>query len=283
MSKDSEIHRDPDGPEDFGQHASIGDTPPDDDPHPDFAEDRDPDYDPTEHMTKEELDELARDAELAEREYEGALVQEALRNISKDAAKNYLSRYGDAVDARIHACLEQAKQLVSGDHFGPALALAATALEVTIRFLLLRPLVQGAFLSDRWAAILAARIATGRTAEDREMLPAILREWGVDVTRVKSPDGMQVWPFIVGRLWGFRDKFVHRFDPVTREIALQAIDSAHVFRAEVVGTVAKRLGFTLDVTKRWSAISRPNGKLDEVETGDPFAERVKPKRKEPGA
>ncbi len=143
------------------------------------GDDDDSSYDPTANMTQAELDDLAEEAQLSQEAYEADLVREALSSISKDAAKAYLSKYGDAVDARITARLEEAKQLLQANHPGPALALAVTVLEITIRFLLLRPLVQGAFLSDRWAAILAARVATGRTAEDRDMLPGILREWGV--------------------------------------------------------------------------------------------------------
>ena len=270
-------------PDDFTEPDDITEYGLDADPYEDsidayYEYEDDPNYDPTEHMTKEELDELAREAEVTQQEYEAALVQEAIRGISKDAARSYLSRYGDAVDARIEACLQEAKQLAAANHPGPALALAATALEITIRFLLLRPLVQGAFLSDRWAALLATRIATGRTAEDREMLPVILREWGINVTKVKSSSGIQVWPFIVARLWGLRDKFVHRFDPVAPEIALQAIECAQAFRTEVVGAVAKRLRFTLNATQRWSAITRANGTIEKFETADPFDESLKPKK-----
>jgi hypothetical protein len=47
-------------------------------------------------------------------------------------------------------------------------------------------LVQGAFLSDEWAGILTDRILTGRTAEDRKLVPVLLRQWGLDVTKVRS-------------------------------------------------------------------------------------------------
>jgi hypothetical protein len=110
------------------------------------------------------------------------------------------------------------------------------------------------------------------------MLPVILREWGIDLTKVKGSSGIQVWPFIVARLWGLRDKFVHRFDPVAPEIALQAIECAQAFRTEVVGAVAKRLGFTLNATQRWSAITSAKGTIEKFETADPFDESVKPKK-----
>ncbi len=259
---------------------------PDDDadPEPDVDQDdidadgaEDSDYDPTEHMSAEELAELAREAQLNQEEYEAGLVRDAIRSISTGAAKAYLTSNGDAIDARINALLAEAKQLAEG-HPGPSLVLAATALEITIRFLLLRPLVQGAFLSDRWAAILAARVATGRTAEDRKMLPAVLREWGVDLMKVKSSGGVPVWPFIVGRLWDLRDRFVHQADPVASDMAVQAIACAETFRKDVVGPVAKRLGFTLDVTKRWAATQK--GKVvEESAVLNPFSEPAKEKKK----
>ncbi|MCZ6551144.1 MAG: hypothetical protein ACE10F_09890 [Candidatus Methylomirabilales bacterium] len=238
----------------------------------------DSDYDPAEHMSQEELDDLAREAQEAERDYEADLIRQALRTISKDAAKGYLTKYGDAVDTRIQTCLGQAKRLMATNHPGPALTLAASALEIMIRFLLLRPLVQGAFLSDKWAAILAARVTGGRTAEDREMLPAILREWGLDLNKVRTASGVFVWPFIVDRLWSLRNGFVHRFDPVATDAAAQAVECAEMFRATVVGTVAKRLGFTLDETQRWSAIKKPNGTVDVFEVADLFVDIAKPKK-----
>jgi len=259
------VSRTPDPePSDPDEEDSLG-------PDPD-----DYDYDPSEHMTPAELEDLAREAQESQEEYEANLVEDALRQISKDGARAYLSRYGDAVDARVTACLAEAEQLTATHHPGSALALVATALEIMIRFLLLRPLVQGAFLSDRWAGILATRIATGRTAEDRELLPAILRQWGLDVTKIKSPGGIHVWPLIVGQLWSIRDGFVHRFDPVSPDLAVQTVECARAFRDQVVGHVAKRLGFTLAETGKWSAIKKGDKVIEGVAPGDPFAPQLPP-------
>lgn len=229
---------------------------------------------PPMELTDEEWAELAAQADLDQNEYERTLVRDALKNISTEAAKGYLAKYGDAVDARVTACLTEADRLLSNNHHGPALVLAATAIELMIRFLLLRPLVQGAFLSDRWAAILATRVATGRTAQDREMMPAILREWGVEVTEIRAPSGTSVWEFLMVHLWPSRDNFVHRFDPVENKVATRAVECAKVFRLTVVSAVAKRLGFTLDKTGRWSVIERGKSR-EEVETGDPFTDGPK--------
>ena len=112
-------------------------------------------------------------------------IEDSIRNISRDNARAYLGIYGDAIDARVTRCMEQAESVRRLGYDAPAVVAAATALELMIRFMLLRPLVQGAFLSDEWAAVLAGRIATGRTAEDRELLPAILRQWSIDLSAIR--------------------------------------------------------------------------------------------------
>ena len=114
------------------------------------------------------------------------LFQEGLKTQAKEAVRSYLGRYGDAVDQRVLARLAETKVLLTHGHFGPSLCAAAIAVELMIRFMLVRPLVQGAFLSDEWAGILTGRIVTGRTAGDRELVPALLRQWGLDVTNVRS-------------------------------------------------------------------------------------------------
>ena len=83
-----------------------------------------------------------------------------------------------------------------------------------------QPLVQGAFLSDEWAEILTARIATGRPSDDQKLVPAVLRQWGVDVTMIKGPtSGISVWSFTVTKLFPARHNYVHRYDPVPPETA----------------------------------------------------------------
>jgi hypothetical protein len=82
------------------------------------------------------------------------IFQEGLKSQAKEAVKSYLGRYGDAVDQRVLACITEAKVLLKHGHFGPSLCAAAIAVELMIRFMLVRPLVQGAFLSDEWAGIL---------------------------------------------------------------------------------------------------------------------------------
>ena len=209
------------------------------------------------------------------------LFREDLKDQAKNAVKSYLGRYGDAVDRRILASLSESRTLLKAQHFGPALCTAAIAIELMIRFMLVRPLIQGAFLSDEWADILTTRIATGQTARDRELVPAVLRQWGLDVAKVRGAvSTVAVWEFTVNRLFPARHNSVHRYDPVPEDVAAVGVDCAETFRYEIVGSVARQIGFTLEATGKWSNIFHPEkiqfGMVvqpewtEEFEPADPF-------------
>jgi len=190
---------------------------------------------------------------------ETEFIEQSLRNLSIDSARGYLGKHGDAVDARVKACLREAHELTALKRYAPALVSAATAVELMIRFMLVRPLVQGAFLSDEWAAILAGRVTNGRTAEDRELLPAILRQWGVDLGTVKLDDGTTLWETVVSKVWPKRNKIVHAGATATEAETIASIKAAESLMANVVRVVAASLGFTLDKTGRWSEIRGTKG------------------------
>lgn len=204
---------------------------------------------------------------------EEEFIEESLKGISHENAKMYLGTYGDAVDVRVQGCLKEAEELLASGHAGPALCSAATAIELMIRYLLLRPLVQGAFLSDEWAALLAHRIVSGRSADDRRFLPAVLRQWGIDITTFRTASGVAVWEYVLNQLWPTRNRFIHRADRPAREVAATAIDCAQYFRRDIVGSLASKFGFTLEVTGKWCEIrwetptSRGSSAYDP---GDPF-------------
>jgi hypothetical protein len=209
------------------------------------------------------------------------MFQEGLKDHSKEAVKSYLGKYGDAVDLRVASSVEEAKQLLESGNLGAAVVLAATAVEVMIRFLLLQPLVQGAFLSNEWAGILTERVVSSRSrsVEDRKLIPAVLRQWGLDVTMVKMRSSKQLWEFVVKQLFPIRNKFVHQYDALSTEFAKDAIECAEVFRSEIVGAVARVLGFTLDVTGKWceirhheqrTALSVTSAWVENFESANPF-------------
>jgi hypothetical protein len=194
------------------------------------------------------------------REEEGmqAFLDEELQRIAEDPVIVYLAVHGDAIEARVKRCLDQAHDLRESGYHGAALTRAASGIEVTIRFFLARPLVQGAFLSEDWADLLSQKMFSDRTAEDRKMLPAILRNWKIDITRVKLQDGSQAWEQIVTRVWPRRNDYVHKADDASAEDSLLAIECLTALLSQVVDPIAIRFGFTREQTGCWSVVSAKN-------------------------
>ena len=182
---------------------------------------------------------------------QAAFIEETLKNISEEGVRNYLGTYADAVDARIGDCMKQSRMLITGGFFQSAVVLAVTGIELTIRFLLLRPLMQAAFLSEEWANLLTQRVASGRTANDREVLPQILRFHGIDLNGIKLPNGKPLWATVTRDVFAKRDRIVHRAEPVSEDEALLAITCADHMRSNIVLPFAKKLGFTLATTGCW--------------------------------
>jgi hypothetical protein len=185
-------------------------------------------------------------------------LEEELRRISEEPVFFYLAMYGDAIEERVNRCLSQAQALSDSGYHGAALTRAASGIEVTIRFFLTRPLVQGAFLSDEWAGLLSHKLLSGRTAGDRELLPAILRNWKMDITSVKLSDGSQAWEQIVKKVWPRRNDYVHKADDTSNEDALLAIECLTILLVQVVDPIATKLGFTREQTGCWSIVNVKN-------------------------
>jgi hypothetical protein len=192
-----------------------------------------------------------------------AFAEETLREASLSPVRSYLGTYGDAIEQRVKQNVDSANALLQSGFPSPALVQAATAIEITIRFLLVRPLVQGAFLSDEWAEILAARIGTGRTAQDRELLPKLLRVWKIDVGAVTLSDGKPLWSTITDNVLKQRDRVVHQGETVSADIVNTTLECSKLLIDNIVRKIAAELGFTLERTGKWAEIHdihvHPNG------------------------
>jgi hypothetical protein len=218
------------------------------------------DYEPT------EFDFDAADA------YEDS-IRDSLAAIPVDAAKRYLMRFGDAIDERVQDCLRQADQLRAGFP-GARLTLSITSVEIMIRFLLLHPLTQGAFLSEQWAEVLLERIIrTGRTSGDRALLPAVLRNWQVEIGDFRLSAGKSLWAFLTETAWPARDRSVHALDPIAAALADEGFEAARTFREQVIGRIATTLGFTLERTGHWCKIQQESGAFEEVMPETQFKRR----------
>ena len=203
-----------------------------------------------------------------------AFVEEQLRQLSEGPVIYYLARYGDAIEERVQGCRKEAGELAAAGFHGAALVRLASAIEITIRFFLARPLVQGAFLSDEWATLLSTKMLNGRTAEDRELLPAILRNWNLDITKVTLTDGSQMWERILTRVWPRRNGYVHAGETVSEADTRFARECLDAMLDRVVSPIAMRLGFTREETGKWSVIlSRIDRSINpptKHETASPF-------------
>src|SRR6266705_3600886 len=153
----------------------------------------------------------AHDDDLRYREEEALerFLQEQLREMAEAPVFAYLARFGDAIEGRVQLCAIEAAQLRDANFFGAALVRSATGIEIAIRFFLVQPLVKGAFLWDEWASLLSGKVLKGATAKDREMLPAILRNWGIDITQIRLADGTKMWERIRNEVWPRRNEYVH--------------------------------------------------------------------------
>jgi hypothetical protein len=183
---------------------------------------------------------------------EAEFVEETLRGISNDGVSGYLAAYGDAVDKRISSVLTQAQQLKDFGWPQPSVTMSVTAIELTIRFLLVRPLIQAAFLSEDWAELLTQRIATGRTSEDQNLLRTILKFHGMDIDKIMLDEDRPLLATIK-KINDVRHKIVHAGELATVDDAETAIDCANLLRKEVVLPIAKKYGFTLADTGKWHA------------------------------
>jgi len=182
-------------------------------------------------------------------------INEVRKLQSEEAVQRNLGTYGDAVEARVQRCLDHAERLYELQFYGAALTAAVTAIELIIRFLLIRPLVSGAFLSEEWEELLAEKIGSGRSEGDREVLPKLLKQWGFDLNTMTLPGGGPLWSSLMDKKTGVLEKrhaVVHRGEEATQPEASVAIVGAQTILKNVVYPLATKLGFTLKDKGRWA-------------------------------
>ena len=192
--------------------------------------------------------------------YESELVDTAMREASEDNVRQYLCTHGDAVEKRARCLLDDAVKLSADGFHGAALTLATISSEVVIRYLLLRPLVQGAFLDDVWAGVLTKQVLGGRSADERSLLPRVLKAWGVEITSVRMSSGEMLWESFRGVVWETRNSFIHRGEPVEAAHAGLAIECSEELLG-VAREVGRKFGCGPYVTGLWAEARLSDGPL----------------------
>ena len=191
------------------------------------------------------MDEWEAREDAAREEYEREIGERTLAEIKENAINVYFFYHGDDIEHRIQMRIDAAKGLVKAGFNGESLTSSIIAVELTIRWFLLRPLCEAAFMSEEVADILVQRILPPRTTgADREILPKVLRHWGSDVTSLVLNDGAQLWEKLTSEYIPTRNRFVHRGEPVEEEAATGAADAAERLLAEAIRIVTpfKRRG-----------------------------------------
>jgi hypothetical protein len=204
------------------------------------------------------------------------------QDLHEGAVTAYLGSRGDAIDARTMKLTLLAETLFRNGHHGPSIVASVVALEVMIQYFCVRPIVEGAILSDLVGLEVSKRIVGSRTSDQRQMLSAVLKPWGIELAMLLLPNHQPLWDQIQTVVVKKRDGFVHRGDDVSEEEAKLGIECVRSFREQVVLGLAKRLGFTIAQTGCWSKIihkspvimgGAPLGGETNYGRTDPFASR----------
>lgn len=196
------------------------------------------------------------------------LIAQTLNQISEDGVRTYLGENADAVDTRVNDALAHANYASQQGYPRYAVVGAVTAVELTIRYLLVRPLVQGAFLSDDWAQLLTRHIANGKTAQEREILPRMLEIYDINIKDLKLSNDSKLWKTLVETVIRKRNSIVHDGETATADEAKIAIECATVLREQVVLPLAAKMGFSLETTGCWHKIADKG--RDDYEPKTPF-------------
>ena len=80
------------------------------------------------------------DWENAQSEYLSKVIDEDIAEQRADSVRSYLGTYGDAVQERVTRCIADAGRLADAGFPSPAVVAAVTAVELIIRYYILRPL-----------------------------------------------------------------------------------------------------------------------------------------------
>lgn len=214
--------------------------------------------DPDSYYEEEYFEELGRQE----------LIAQALKDVSETGIREYLGTYGDAIDARVENVLAQARYASQSGYPQYAVVGAVTAIELITRFMLVRPLLQGAFLSDDWAQLLVKHITAGRTVQERDILPSMLEIYGIKIKEMKLLDGSTFWKTLVETVIRKRNRIVHDGETATPDEAKIALECTTILRKQVVSEIAKKMGFTLDATGCWHKIATPG--QDNYAPATPF-------------
>ena len=193
--------------------------------------------------------------EYERQEAEAEYWEKLPKQLHEEAVWSYLGVYGDAIEDRVKRLITTAHEMHKSGFYGPSLTTSVTAIEVMIAYFCLRPMVEGAFLSELWADILAKWVIGVRRKDQSGILVRILKLWDIDIEIVLLPDKKPFWGTLLSLLFNSRNRYVHHGDEVPKEHSELGLSCIELFHLEVIVKLAQRLGFTLAKTGCWAHIA----------------------------
>ena len=175
-----------------------------------------------------------------------------LKRLSEEPIRDYLGTYGDAIDERLNEVISAARYANQSGFPRFAIIGTVTAIEIIIGHMLVRPLLQGAFLSNSWAQILTAHVLRGRAPTARKLLSSVLEMYDFKIDDLKLQDGSPLWQTFVSKIIPLRNAIAHAGENATHEQALLALECATTLRKQLVSKVAAKLRFDFEEVPKWA-------------------------------
>ncbi len=205
--------------------------------------------------------------EMHQEEYEQELIDTAIEELKEENIRAYLGKYGDAIEKRIKKCKKEADELLKSKHYGMALVSAVTAIEIIIKYFILRPLFEGILLTGKLAEIVLKRILPGQLVRCCELVPSVAKSWNIPITDLKLSNGKELFDTLKCDILDKRNKFVHKAEKVPKEIPSIAIECIDILMKDVVIPMAKKVGLILPKSGVWHKYSYKT-KTDVTVHGD---------------
>jgi len=206
--------------------------------------------------------------EALEAEYQANLIENVTQEVSEEALKAYLGTYGDAILARVRGCQADAQRLLEQGLPSQSLVASVVGMELTLRYFLLRPLIEGAILRAEWASLLLEHILWGHCTRYRALLPKIAVHWGIDLESISLAGGAKLWP-VVGGVWKSRNRYVHRRDAVSEQDARRGMECVDKLLSDVLVPLAHKVGLSWPDSDAWCVVKRGLGGGLEHESFEP--------------
>lgn len=212
--------------------------------------------------------------EKCQEEYEQELINTAVKELPEENIRSYLGKYGDAIEKRVIKCKKEAGKLLKSRHYGLSLVSAVTAIEIISKYFILRPLFEGALLTDKLTAIFLKRVLPKEVSRCCELLPSVAKHWKIPLSDLKLSDGNNLWDTLKKEILPKRNSVVHKSDEVSDKYALKAIDCIDVLMEDVMNPMARKFRLSRFETGLWHKYFYKNNRgvntYGYYEPSDPF-------------